>query len=213
MTTELKSLESPRNRVVDQTSEFTLFPFNSEKCDSDDSSPCVRIRRDYLATQSMYFHNWFEFEDLQNQRSGTTSTSDEKEAASTSFVVTHHMASQQVLEAIAGWCYLHGVETYTPPVMPLRSSNLYQVTDEKSAAFVYDLVRRHGLGFIYSLIGTGNYFMMSSFVHLLCATVASFVRGRPLTAYAKLLDPSVIPVVPLDSSQGHHRHAEVKTIV
>ena len=78
---------------------------------------------------------------------------------------------------------------------PLRSKNLRDVTTEYCARFAADLCRNRML--FYKVIELANYLDLKSLLHLLCAKIASLVRGIPIDQIKSTLlndDPEPEPV-------------------
>ena len=93
----------------------------------------------------------------------------------------------KTLEIIVKYLTTVADGTVLPDVAkPLRSKNMCDVTDEKSATFIDALYKRQEL---YDLMLGANYMEVKPLVSLTAAKIASLIKGQPLEEIKGLLDP------------------------
>jgi hypothetical protein len=77
-----------------------------------------------------------------------------------------------------------------PPLKPLRSKIMKDVTTEWAADFV-DKLWDKSKPFVYELLQAANYLEMNGLVHLIAAKIASVVKGKPAEEMAKVLGTTI----------------------
>lgn len=72
---------------------------------------------------------------------------------------------------------------------PLQSTNMAQVTNEADAKFIDNFYSTDGIYALYDLTAAANYLDMKSLLSLICAKIASLVKGKPRADITRILDP------------------------
>lgn len=98
--------------------------------------------------------------------------------------------SFKILKYIVEYMNIHkGVsdETKDIPEKPLKSADISQAVSKEDADFINQFDDKKSE--LYALIEAANYFDIKGLLHLGCAKVATFIKGKSLENIKKILDP------------------------
>lgn len=73
------------------------------------------------------------------------------------------------------------------PEKPLKTTVLSDITSKEDANFIDKFDKK--INELYALIETANYLNIQGLLHLACAKIATFIKGKSLEEIQKILDP------------------------
>lgn len=87
--------------------------------------------------------------------------------------------------------YMNQNETKVSEIIPkpLQSTNMAGVTNEADAKFIDKFYSTDGIYALYDLTAAANYLDMKSLLSLICAKIASLVKGKSRADITSILDP------------------------
>ena len=72
---------------------------------------------------------------------------------------------------------------------PLRTADLDQLTIKDNIDFIDEILNEGKITLLYKVLSAANYIQCNSLINLLCAKVASMIKGKPLDQIKSILNP------------------------
>lgn len=72
---------------------------------------------------------------------------------------------------------------------PLSSTDIFKITNEWNANFINEIYKDNKND-LYNLLKAANYFNIKSLIHLCSATIATWIKGKPIGKIKSILNPN-----------------------
>lgn len=98
--------------------------------------------------------------------------------------------SYKILQKIGDYLSIHkGTE---PKLIekPLRTANLEELTIKDNIFYIDNILKEGGLNLLYEVLSAANYIQCNSLINLLCAKIASLIKGKPIDQIKTILNPN-----------------------
>ena len=97
--------------------------------------------------------------------------------------------SINVLKYIGKFLCIHKGTEPTLIEKPLRTADLTQLTIKDNIEFIDEILIEGQIPFLYEVLSAANYIQCNSLINLLCAKIASMIKGKPIDQIKSILNP------------------------